>query len=113
MYGRKCGVNSRHRLQFLLMTLNLKFAQSDFESLRSFERAVAKQLGNNVYVGTDSLCLYFDFPPALKAMIRPFPKDVQLEFELVSSRPEIGQPNKPAKPNKSPAVEVLPTVEAH
>jgi hypothetical protein len=70
------------------MEINLKFAEKDFDSMKSFQSAVQKQLGNNVYVGTDSLCLYFDFPKQLVAMLRPMPKDVQLEFTLKSSKPD-------------------------
>jgi hypothetical protein len=69
------------------MTLNLKFEEKDFETLRKFEAAVKKQLGPNVYVGADSLCFYFDYPKALTAMLRPFPATTQLEFQLESSLP--------------------------
>ena len=41
------------------MTLNLKFEEKDFETLRTFDKAVKRQLGPNVYVGSDSLCFYF------------------------------------------------------
>ena len=70
------------------MKLNLKFEKSDFESLRTFDKAVKKQLGNNTYVGTNSLCLYFNYPKELVAMLRPFPPTEQLEFELESSLPQ-------------------------
>ncbi len=70
------------------MTINLKFQEADFESMRSLEKAIKKQLGQNVYVGTNSMCLYFDYPPAMVAMIRPFPKEIQLEFTLDSSLPD-------------------------
>jgi hypothetical protein len=70
------------------MKVTLKFEEKDFENLRTFESAVKKQLGNNVYVGADSLCLYFDYPKELSAMLRPFPTKVQLEFELESSLPD-------------------------
>lgn len=71
------------------MKLNLKFEKKDFASLREFDKAVKRQLGPNVYVGTDSLCFYMDYPKALSAMLRPFPpKDQQLEFELESSLPD-------------------------
>ncbi len=71
------------------MTLNLKFEENDFETLRSFDKAVKRQLGPNVYVGTDSLCFYFDYPKELSAMLRPFaPKGGQLEFTLESSLPD-------------------------
>lgn len=70
------------------MKVTLKFEEKDFENLRAFEKAVKQQLGNHVYVGTDSLCLYFDYPKALAAMLRPFPPEKQLEFELESSTPD-------------------------
>ena len=70
------------------MKLNLTFKETDFESMRAFEKAVKQQLGQNVYVGTDSLCFYFDYPKKLVAMLRPNPADKQLEFELESSLPD-------------------------
>lgn len=70
------------------MKLNLKFEKSDFDSLRTFDKAVKKQLGNNVYTGTNSLCLYFDYPKELAAMLRPFPPSEQFEFILESSLPD-------------------------
>lgn len=69
------------------MVVNLKFEKSDFDSMRSFEKSVQQQLGNNIYVGTDSLCLYFDYPKELKDMLRPYPPKEQLEFTLTSSHP--------------------------
>jgi hypothetical protein len=70
------------------MTLNLKFEEKDFETLRTFDKAVKRQLGENVYVGTDSLCFYFDFPKELVARLRPLYKGNQLEFTLESSLPD-------------------------
>lgn len=70
------------------MKVALKFEETDFKTLRSFEDAVRKQLGPHVYVGTDSLCWYFDYPKELRAMLRPFPEKVQLEFALESSQPD-------------------------
>lgn len=69
------------------MKLELKFNESDFESFRAFEKAVKKQLGNNVYVGTNSLCFYFDYPKEMSDMLRPYPQTKQLEFVLESSLP--------------------------
>lgn len=69
------------------MKLTLKFERGDFESLRRFETAVRKQLGPNVYVGTDSLCFYFPYSKELAAMLRPYPPKEQLEFELESAVP--------------------------
>ncbi len=68
------------------VTLKLKFEEKDFQTFRSFENAVERQAGSNVYVGTDSLCLYFDYPKELKAMLRPFPEKMCFEFELEASR---------------------------
>lgn len=70
------------------MKVSLKFEEKDFETLRTFEKAVKRQLGNNVYVGTDSLCLYFDYPQELVARLRPLYHGTQLEFELESSLPD-------------------------
>ena len=71
------------------MTLNLKFEEKDFETLRTFDKAVKRQLGPNVYVGTDSLCFYFDYPKELAARLRPMRQEGnQLEFVLESSLPD-------------------------
>jgi hypothetical protein len=67
------------------MKLHLTFQPSDFATMRTFDTAVKKQLGPNVYTGTDSLCFYMEYPPALKAMLRPNPANPQLEFDLESS----------------------------
>lgn len=71
------------------MEVNLKFEEKDFKSFRDFEKAVKKQLGNNVVVMSDSMCVYFDYPKPLLAMLRPFPPQVQLEFKLESSVPGV------------------------
>ena len=55
------------------MTLNLKFEEKDFETLRTFDTAVKRQLGKNVYVGSDSLCFFMEYPPELVALLRPLP----------------------------------------
>lgn len=73
------------------MKLHLAFSEADFESMRAFDKAVKRQLGPNVYVGTDSLCFFFDYPMSLAKMLRPFaPKaaDGQFEFDLESSLPD-------------------------
>jgi hypothetical protein len=70
------------------MKVTLKFEETDFENMRVFEKAVKKQLGNNVYVGTNNLCFFFEYPKELVAMLRPMPSQVQLEFELESSLPD-------------------------
>jgi len=72
------------------MKLHLTFEEKDFENMRAFDKAVKRQLGPNVYVGTDSLCFYFDFPNELSKMLRPFaPKaSGQFEFDLESSLPD-------------------------
>lgn len=64
------------------MKINLKFQPKDFESFRNFENSMKRQLGKETYVGTDSCCVYFDYPKNLKAMLRPYPEKEQLEFEL-------------------------------
>jgi hypothetical protein len=51
------------------MKLQLTFKEEDFDTLRKFEAAVERQLGPNVYVGTDSMVLYFDYPTELKAFL--------------------------------------------
>jgi len=70
------------------MKVHLTFEKSDFADFRTFEKAVKRQLDSNVYVGTNSLCLYFDYPKELCEMLRPFPPSEQLEFDLESSCPD-------------------------
>lgn len=70
------------------MTLTLKFEEKDFETLRTFDKAVKRQLGPNVYTGTDSLCFYFEYTKELKERLRPNCSHVQLEFTLESSLPD-------------------------
>jgi hypothetical protein len=71
------------------MKLHLTFDKADFENMRAFDKAVKRQLGPNVYVGSDSLCFYFDFPKELSAQLRPFaPQAEQFEFDLESSLPD-------------------------
>jgi flagellar basal body P-ring protein FlgI len=80
------GAVEIYRQKFQMKTLNLKFNETDFDSFKAFEKAVMRQLGNNVYVGTDNLCVYFEYPKELKAMLRPYPEKKQLEFDLTSSK---------------------------
>lgn len=68
------------------MKFLVEFKKEDFSSMRDFTKAVQKQLGNNCYVGTDSLCLYFDYPKELRDMLRPNPPHEQLIFELGSDK---------------------------
>ncbi len=70
------------------MTLNLKFEETDFETLRTFDKAVKRQLGPNVYTSGDYLCFYFDFPKELSQRLRPHCPHNQLEFSLESSLPD-------------------------
>jgi len=72
------------------MKVQLKFEEGDFANMRTLEKAVRRQLGTNVYVGTNSLCLYFEYPKEMAAMLRPFPEKKQFEFELESSLPDQG-----------------------
>lgn len=66
------------------MKIHLEFNKEDFNSMRYLEQAVKKQLGNNVYIGTGSLCLYFPYTKTLTEMLRPYSPKKQLEFDLVS-----------------------------
>jgi hypothetical protein len=69
------------------MTVQLQLKAEDFESFKAFEKAMKKQLGTNIYVGTNSACLYFDYPPELVERLRPHSPSTQLEFSLNSSHP--------------------------
>ena len=70
------------------MILNLKFEEKDFDTMRTFDKAVKRQLGENVYTGTDNLCFFFDYPKELVARLRPMYSGTQLEFSLESSLPD-------------------------
>lgn len=63
------------------MRLSLK--PKDFKDFKSFERAVKAQLGDRTCVGADSLVLFVEYPPELKAMLRPYPAKEQYEFNWV------------------------------
>jgi len=83
------------------MKVTLQFEKKDFDTLRGFGNAVERQLGRS-YTGTDSLCLYFDYPSELKALLRPseaasekqketltqLEKDGSITFEITSSKEE-------------------------
>lgn len=70
------------------LKLSLKFQEEDFASFRSFEAAVKKQTGPEVYVGTDFLCLYYPYPKALVERLRPLCSHKQLEFDLTPEKPD-------------------------
>lgn len=70
------------------MKIHLTFEDKDFENMRALDKAVKKQLGNNCYVGTNSLCMFFDYPKEMVAMLRPYPENKQYEFDLESSLPD-------------------------
>lgn len=70
------------------MKLELTFTERDFATFRDFEKAVKRQVGSNVYVGTDSVCVYFPFPKELASMLRPFPERVVLTHTLESELPD-------------------------
>ncbi len=76
------------------MKLTLTFETGDFKDMRAFEKAVQRQVGNNVYVGTDNMCLYFEFPPELRDKLRPSvarylkPVEETLTVEVESSKTE-------------------------
>ena len=87
------------------MKLLVEVEQKDFATFRKFQDPLNRQLGN-VYVGTNSMAVYFDFPPELVALLRPVQgndfkdKDKlnqmltslkngdKLTFELNSSKPQ-------------------------
>ena len=52
------------------MKVILQFEEKDFDSLREFGKALERQCGKT-YAGTDSFCVYFDYPKELSAMLRP------------------------------------------
>lgn len=68
------------------MKVILHFELKDFNNFKLFEKSVKNQLGQNCYVGTDSLCLYFDYPKELKEMLRPYPPETNLNFLLDSDK---------------------------
>jgi len=52
------------------MKVTLTFEKKDFATLREFGKALERQVGKS-YAGTDSFCLYFDYPKELAALLRP------------------------------------------
>jgi hypothetical protein len=86
------------------MKLLLEFTEGELENFRTFSQSVEKQLGN-VYVGTNSLCVYYDYPKELAGLLRPTAgnpyvsdaelaelkhklKSGKLVFEIFSSKPQ-------------------------
>jgi len=43
---------------------------------------MAKELGNETYVGTDNATVFVEYSPELKAMIRPLVENPRFVFEL-------------------------------
>lgn len=48
--------------------------------LRKFQNAMAKEFGDNAYVGTGHATVVLEYSPELLAMLRPFPSMENLEF---------------------------------
>jgi hypothetical protein len=58
------------------------FTQKDWDKLRTFQNSFNRQFGEQTYVGTDHACVFVEYSPELKAMLRPYPPTVHFEFEL-------------------------------
>lgn len=86
------------------MKVLLELSEKDFENMRALDKSANRQLGN-VYVGTNSMCVYFDYPNALAGLLRPKAGNAYLSaeeyekfqnqlktgsviFELESSKPQ-------------------------
>ena len=65
------------------MKVTLTFEKKDFATLRKFGEAVEKQCGKT-YVGSDSLCWYFDYPPSLSALLRPSQVGSELRSKMMA-----------------------------
>lgn len=63
------------------MKLNLSFKEEDFFTLSTVEDAIRKQLGNNVYVGSQSLCVYLYFPANFADVFHSAPETYECELK--------------------------------
>jgi hypothetical protein len=65
------------------MKLLVELSEKDFENMRAFDKALNNQLGA-VYCGTNSMSVYFDYPPELCALLRPKAGNSYLSEEKLS-----------------------------
>ena len=71
------------------MKIELKFEPKDFETFKNFESAIKRQVGNHVYIGSNSFCLYFDYTNDMCEKLRhPLPIVGETVATVESSRPE-------------------------
>jgi hypothetical protein len=52
------------------MKLLVEVTEKELKNWRKFQDSLNAQLGN-VYVGTNSVCVYCDYPPELVALLHP------------------------------------------
>lgn len=62
--------------------MKVSFTQKEFDKLRPFQDRLAKEFGDTVYVGTNSVTILIEYSPCLAQMLRPFPTVIRYEYEL-------------------------------
>jgi len=62
--------------------MKVTFTENDFKDMRKFQNAFNKKLGTEAYVGTDHACLLVEYSAELKAMLRPYSPNKNLEYDL-------------------------------
>ena len=58
------------------------FTAKDFDKLRSFQKRMEREFGENAYVGTDNAVVVVNYSAELKAMIQPLAEQQHFEFAL-------------------------------
>jgi len=64
------------------MNAAIKFTEKDFEVFRKFQVKMNTFFGESAYVGTDSAVVLLEYSPVFKSMLRPYPQNVQYDFEV-------------------------------
>jgi len=63
--------------------MKLTFTQNEFDKLRTFQNRMAKEFGDNAYVGTNNAVVLVEYSSQLTEMLRPLAKVNQFEYELL------------------------------
>jgi len=62
--------------------MQVTFKPKDFKTFRGVEDVLKGRFGDTTYVGTNSMCVFIEYSPKLAAMIRPYPPQETLEYEV-------------------------------
>lgn len=65
---------------------NVSFTAAELANFESFAAAMTRQVGNNSYIGTNSFCVYFNYPDVLRQALRNPRKSTVESVELSSDQ---------------------------